>query len=135
LETKNKLPANKAPSECDVLVIDDDPDTVELVLLFFQSKGITAKGLSSSKDYLAAIKESRPKVVLLDVMMPGFNGYNLCTNIKKTPGLKHVAVYFLTAMPPEDVDLHVKACGADGFIAKPFSIDDFNVIQKFLKKR
>lgn len=113
---------------CDVLVIDDDIDTLDLVITFLSKKGINAAGLSRTEDYLEAIGRIKPRVLLLDVNMPGFNGYDLCENIKASKILKKIAVYFLTAMPPSDVHNHVQSCGADGFIAKPFTLHELEKV-------
>jgi DNA-binding response OmpR family regulator len=117
---------NESQNKCDVLVIDDDLDTLDLVLAFFSKKGIRAKGLSNSKEFIGA---------LLDVMIPGFNGYDLCREIKGSPNLSKIAVYFMTAMPPADVSQHVRSCCADGFIPKPFSLQDLEKVVALASKR
>ncbi|NMC05289.1 MAG: response regulator [Candidatus Lokiarchaeota archaeon] len=111
-------------STFDVLVIDDDTDTLDLIIAFLSRKGIHVAGLSRAGEHLEAIEGMRPRVLLLDVNRPGLNGYDSCSSIKADEVLKMIIVYFLTAMPPEDVKRHVKSFGTDGFLKKRFTFID-----------
>ncbi len=67
------------------------------------------------------IKEEVPEIVVLDIMMPHVDGYEVCSFIKNNDGLKHIKVIFLTAKTkPEDIEKG-EAIGADAYMTKPFS--------------
>jgi DNA-binding response OmpR family regulator len=74
------------------------------------------------------ISHNHPRVVFLDVAMPGFNGYTLCEAVKDEPEAMKPPIYFITAMPEKDVSWHVKRCGAAGFIAKPFTFAEIDAV-------
>jgi len=108
--------SSKAPR---ILVIDDDPriqDTIEAQLypegyeLLFKSSGV---------DAIRELDKLHPDVILLDLMMPGMNGFDVCSYIKRSEKFRHVPVIMVTAL--DDVDYLVTGLdtGADEFIAKP----------------
>ncbi len=113
---------------CDVLVVDDENDVLELVISHLSNKGICVKGMTSGKGLAEAIARDRPRLVLLDVVMPEFNGYTLCEAIKTGNGIDDTRVYFISALPEEDVARHVERSGAAGFIAKPFTFADIDAV-------
>lgn len=81
-----------------ILVIDDDPDLVETVSLMLQSKGhhvITAYG---GVEGLKKVRSERPDAIVLDVMMPDKDGFQVCKEIKADPGLREIPVLLLTAV-------------------------------------
>jgi DNA-binding response OmpR family regulator len=106
----------------DVLVVDDDADMVTLLLWYFSAKNLTTRGLTYSMDYLKEIQEINPRVVVLDVVMPGMNGYDLCASIKASRRLRGTKVVIVSGRPQDDISAGAARCGADGFIAKPFDL-------------
>nr|MDO8115328.1 response regulator [Candidatus Sigynarchaeota archaeon] len=123
---------NETPSLFDVIVVDDDSATVELLTSYFQFKGIKAKGLSGSTDVLKEIKEANPKVVLLDVILPEIDGFKLCKSIKANKDLNKIKVFFVTAVPGYEVDKKMEETMADGYFLKPFDFQQLDTLKKYL---
>ncbi len=121
--------------EYDLLLIEDDNETVNLLTSYFDSIGISCKGILSGFRGLKELKRYVPKLVLLDIILPDINGYEILKRMKANNKLKGVPVYFLTAIPSIEVEKKAVELGATGSILKPFNLTDFDVIYKYLKKK
>jgi CheY-like chemotaxis protein len=119
----------------DLLLIEDDAETVNLLTSYFDSIGISCKGILSGFKGLKELKRYTPKLVLLDIILPDINGYEILSRMKADDKLKNIPVYFLTAIPSIEVDKKVVELGAAGSILKPFNLTDFDIIYKYLKKK
>lgn len=119
MRASTDLTVHQKPKIPRVLIIDDDPriqDTIEAQLypegyeLLFKSSGV---------DAIRELDKLRPDVILLDLMMPGMNGFDVCSHIKHSEDFRHVPVIMVTAL--DDVDYLVTGLdtGADEFISKP----------------
>ena len=107
-----------------VLIVDDDPDLVETVSMILESKGYEVGKAYDGIEGEAAIKKRRPDVVVLDVMMPRKNGYQLCKELKANQATKGIPVVLLTAVGeavPTTTYSHAEgmAVEAEDFIPKP----------------
>jgi two-component system, sensor histidine kinase and response regulator len=104
-----------------VLVVDDLPQNVRLMDAVLSPRGFTVLSASSGEEALAALAQHLPDVVLLDVMMPGMDGYETCRRIRVLPEVGDVPVLFLTALG--DLETHKAALesGADDFLTKPLN--------------
>jgi len=121
--------------EYDLLLIEDDVETVNLLTSYFDSIGITCKGILSGFKGLKELKRYIPKLVLLDIILPDINGYEILKRMKADDKLKGIPVYFLTAIPSLEVEKKAQELGAAGSILKPFNLTDFDIISKYLKKK
>lgn len=119
----------------DILLIEDDTETVNLLTSYFDSLGISCKGVLSGFKGLKELKRYEPKLVLLDIILPDINGYEILKRIRVDKKLKDIPVFFLTAIPSIEVEKKVEDLGANGAILKPFNLADFNVIQKYLNEQ
>ncbi len=113
---------------CDVLVIDDDEDLLQLLISHLVARGIKGKGITNGKDLVELVNRYRPRLVLLDIMMPIFDGYMLYDIIKSKIAQGGTCVYFISAITEQDVLRHVESTGVTGFIEKPFSFDDIDAV-------
>jgi DNA-binding response OmpR family regulator len=107
-----------------VLIVDDDPDLVETVAMMLESKGFEVGKAYDGIEGEAAIQNRRPDVLILDVMMPRKNGYQLCKELKANKGTKDIPVVLLTAVGeavPTTTYSHAEgmAVEAEDFIPKP----------------
>ena len=107
-----------------VLIVDDDPDLVETVSMILESKGYEVGKAYDGIEGEAAIKKRLPDVVVLDVMMPRKNGYQLCKELKADQATKGIPVVLLTAVGeavPSTTYSHAEgmAVEAEDFIPKP----------------
>jgi len=116
----------------DILLIEDDLATIRLLTSYFESKGYTCKGVVSGTKGLEEIKNNPPKLVLLDIILPDYSGYEICKQIKSNKDLRNLAVYLLTAIPGSEVEKNLEESNADGYILKPFDFSDFEVIFQYL---
>jgi len=107
-----------------VLIVDDDPDLVETVSMMLESKGYEVGKAYDGVEGEEAIKQRRPDVLVLDVMMPRKNGYQLCKELKSNKWTEEIPVVLLTAVGeavPTTSYSHAEglAVEADDFIPKP----------------
>ncbi len=111
-----------------ILVVDDDPDLVESVSMKLESENFTVEKAYDGVEALEKIKERQPDLVLLDVMMPNKNGYDLCEELKSDAQYKDIVVVLLTAVGDAVTSTnytHIdgKTNMADDFIPKPIDLD------------
>ena len=107
-----------------ILIVDDEPSiTVPLKFLMEQNQ-FEVMVVHSGEDALTAIKQFLPDLVLLDVMLPAVDGFQVCKSLKEDPRQKAIKVVFLSAMT-RDLDIAKgNTLGADAYITKPFSNAD-----------
>lgn len=130
---KNILDDIKVDSSIyDILLIEDDLATIRLLTNYFENKGIQCKGVSSGTKAIEELNHHRPKVILLDIILPDLSGYDLCKSIHTDKKTKNIPVYLLTAIPGSEVEKRLDETLADGYILKPFDFSDFSPIFKIL---
>ena len=118
-----------------ILVVDDDPDLVESVSMRLESEGFQVAKAYDGVEAWDRIKDERPHMLILDVMMPRKNGFELCNEIKKDDNYKDITVLLLTAVAdaiPYTTYTHMdgKTTLADDFIPKPINLDNLMEIVK-----
>ena len=121
-----------------VLVVDDDPDLVEAVCLKLESEDFRVAKAYDGIQAWQRIKEERPDLIILDVMMPKKNGYQVCDEIKKDPEYKDITVVLLTAVGDAVTSTSYthwdgKTALAEEFIPKPIDLDNLmDIIKDYL---
>ena len=116
----------------DILLIEDDLATIRLITSYFESKNYICKGVISGTKGLEELRRVVPKVILLDIILPDINGYDICQTIKTDSAYKKIPVYFLTAISASEIKKRFNETRADGYILKPFNFSDFGVIFEIL---
>ena len=111
-----------------ILVVDDDPDLVESVSMKLESLNFNVAKAYDGVEALEKIKEARPDLIILDVMMPRKNGYELCDELKKSDEFKDIIIVLLTAVADAVTStsythMDGKTTMADDFIPKPIELD------------
>jgi len=104
-----------------ILVVEDDPDISRLVRHHLEAAGFAVKVLPTGNTALAESERQRPTLFVLDIMVPGKDGLELCRQIRQTPSLASIPVIFLTAKSSEADRVLGLELGADDYIPKPFS--------------
>jgi DNA-binding response OmpR family regulator len=104
-----------------VFVVEDDRDISQLVRHHLEQNEFTARVFSASTQVLEAAQQQPPKLFLLDVMLPGGSGLDLCSAIRKSSLLQTIPLIFLTAKTEEADRVLGLEMGADDYITKPFS--------------
>ncbi len=115
-----------------ILLIEDDLATIRLLTSYFESKGFSCKGVVSGTKGLEELANNSPKLVLLDIILPDYSGYDICKKIKSNPKWKNIPVFFLTTFSGSEVEKHLAETKADGYIHKPFFFSDFDIILDLL---
>ncbi len=110
-----------------ILIADDEPGMRILIEQTFESledKGVVLLQAGNGKETLEIIKAEKPDIVLLDVMMPEMNGFDVCNTVKKVLGMKDVYILMLTGNKQEIDKQRGKDVGADYYMTKPFALSD-----------
>jgi twitching motility two-component system response regulator PilG len=103
-----------------ILVVEDEESLLKLESILLTSKGYSVTGVMDGKAALASISADRPDLVILDVMLPGIDGFEVCRQIKGNVGTRDIPVVMLTAKKSaNDVALGSQV-GADAYLTKPF---------------
>jgi PleD family two-component response regulator len=109
-----------------VLIVDDDPINIEL-LEGYLSKDYDILKASDGNEALIIVEANPPDIILLDLIMPGINGYQVCKKLKDDPKTNHIPIVIVTSLhETEDRNKAIEA-GADDFITKPFDIIELSV--------
>lgn len=112
--TKKQAPAR-------ILVVEDERDIAALVAFHLTKEGYRVRTAESGQEALEAMAADRPDLVLLDLMLPGFSGYEVLQEMRRRPDLAEVPVVVLTARRDEADRVMGLELGADDYVTKPFS--------------
>ena len=104
-----------------VLVVDDTPNNVKLLADILAAKGYAVTTAASGEEALASIATQPPDLVLLDVMMPGLSGYDVCKRIRADGPTALLPVVLVTALDPDRERVKGIEAGADDFLTKPIN--------------
>lgn len=104
-----------------VFVVEDDPDVSLLIRTNLKNAGFATEPFSNVKSALARAKVEPPSLFLLDIMMPGEDGLDLCLQLRTMPQFAATPIIFVTAKASEDDRILGFECGGDDYITKPFS--------------
>ncbi len=109
-----------------IVVADDDPDVRDLVQFKLEQAGLDVVGVGDGPAALEACEQHVPDLVLLDVMMPGMSGLDVCRSLRRRTELAAVPVIMLTARAQESDIAQGFEAGADDYVVKPFSPRELN---------
>ncbi|MFX1345338.1 MAG: response regulator [Promethearchaeota archaeon] len=119
-------------SQYDILIIEDDFGTITVLTNFFEPQGYSCKGVSTGIKGLEELNKFIPKIILLDIILPDINGYDICKKIKSTERLKDIPIFYITAMPESEVSRKINETGAEGYFLKPFKFPKFNILFDYI---
>jgi two-component system OmpR family response regulator len=105
-----------------ILVVDDEPNINDLISTSLKFSGFDVRSAMNGAEALTVAEEFKPHALVLDVMMPGMNGFEVCEKLRKD-GLK-VGVLFLTAKDSTDDKVTGLTIGGDDYMVKPFSLEE-----------
>ena len=105
-----------------ILVVDDEPDIVETVSFMLQARNFDVITASDGLEGLAKVRTENPDLILLDIMMPVMDGYEVCIKLKKDKDTQSIPVIMLTARGENEAVIRAHKSGADDYIVKPFSL-------------
>ena len=107
-----------------LLIVDDNPNNLRLLLNILQTKGYTVRTASSGKLALKTILKKAPTLILLDIMMPGLSGYEVCEALKEDPDTKDIPIIFISALNDISDVTRGFEIGAVDYITKPFEANE-----------
>jgi len=106
-----------------VLIVDDDPEMVLVLGMLMKVNGITALKAFGGVEGLEKARADKPDVILLDIMMPDMDGYEVIKELRSDKNTKGIPVIFVTARTDAEYEERAEALGADGYITKPYERD------------
>lgn len=106
-----------------ILAIDDELETLDLVRIILEGAGYDVVTCSTGRKAWDSIIEARPDAVVLDIMLPGVDGYTLQTQMAQGETTKHIPIIILSALEPAKT-LFQKSPNVIGFLSKPFKSED-----------
>src|SRR5437763_13360768 len=119
-----------------VLVVDDTPLNIKLLGDLLAVKGYAVTTAANGAEALAKLAAETPDIVLLDVMMPGLSGYDVCRRIRDDPATALLPVVMVTSLDPQTERVKGIEAGADDFIAKPINQPElFARVRSLLRSR
>ena len=109
-------------SEPVVLIIDDEEETIEFIRAVCKRRGLQVIGASSGREGLALARSERPAVILIDLLMPELNGFEICRELGADPVTAHIPKAVLTASASVEDQRAAAAAGADQYLLKPAGV-------------
>ena len=104
-----------------ILVIDDEEDIRELLKFNLEKEGYSVSSVATGEEALDSVRKLFPDLIILDLMLPGIDGLEVCKKIKSDEELRHIPVLMLTAKSEETDEVIGLELGADDYLTKPFS--------------
>mgnify|MGYP000187985678 CR=1 FL=1 len=108
-----------------IYIVEDDAAIRELEQYALQSSGYQVNSFPSSEPFWQAMRTTEPELVILDVMLPGEDGFSILKKLRNTPSLRRLPIIMVTAKSSELDTVRGLDCGADDYITKPFGIMEF----------
>ncbi|OLP19642.1 hybrid sensor histidine kinase/response regulator [Leptolyngbya sp. 'hensonii'] len=102
-----------------LLIVDDEPGNFDVIEILLFKESYQLSYVPNGSEALAYLEQHQPDVILLDVMMPGLNGFEVCRHIKAQPQLQHIPVIMVTALNTKEDLAQCLDSGADDFVSKP----------------
>ena len=115
-----EIATNTQCSNGDILVIEDDPSLAQLIVYMLSREGFEALSFSDGEEGLAAVRRHRPKILILDLTLPGMKGDDICRAIRQDSDLSGTFVVVMTALDDREARQRVRDAGADCYMCKPF---------------
>jgi len=114
----------RSPSDPDkplkVVVVDDDADLCKMLRIFLWTRGLEVKEAINGMQGLALVKNESPDIILLDIMMPDIDGFEVCRRLKLDPETRTIPIIFISARAGQEHVQQGLSLGAEGYITKPF---------------
>lgn len=119
-----------------ILVVDDDEFNLKLLNRMLTIEGHAVRTAASGKEALASVKEQLPDLVLLDVMMPDIDGFEVVSRLRADPRSRSIPIIMVTALEDCEANCQGLAAGADDVLTKPVSRTELQVrVKKLLKEK
>lgn len=114
-------------SEGRILVVEDDFDISSMLRIYFQSQGYEVAVAPRGGDALETCRQQLPHVIVLDIMLPDIDGYEVCRQLRRNLRTSHIPIIFLTQKDERSDKIHGLELGADDYITKPFDVEELKL--------
>lgn len=104
-----------------ILIADDEPDILEIIQYNLQNEGYEVATAKNGNEAIDLAKKFQPDLIILDIMMPGKNGIEVCNILRLQPAFNETVIIFLTALSDEGTEIKGLETGADDYLTKPLS--------------
>ena len=118
-----------------IYCVEDEKNIRELLIYTLETTGFSAKGMANAKELRTALKEELPDLILLDIMLPGEDGYSILESLKLSRDTRGIPVIMVTAKEAEYDKVKGLEAGADDYITKPFGMMEFVARVKAVLRR
>ena len=119
-----------------ILIIDDEPELVKAVQIRLETSGYEVEIAYDGQTGLKKAEEIKPDLILLDIIIPNVDGYEVCRELKDNPKTKNIPIIILSASHQKDLENKCKKLDVTKIISKPFETNDLlDIINQTLKKR
>ena len=108
-----------------ILIVEDNATNMQLAVFLLDSAGYTVLTATNAEAGLALAREQRPAMILMDIQLPGIDGLEATTLLKRDPVTRAIPVIALTALAMKGDEERIRAAGCDGYIAKPMRYREF----------
>jgi len=114
-------------SEGRILVVEDDFDISNMLEVYFKSQGYEVYVASRGQEALDLTRQKMPNVIVLDIMLPDIDGYEVCRRLRTNLRTSHIPIIFLTQKDERSDKIHGLELGADDYIVKPFDVEELRL--------
>ena len=102
-----------------ILIVDDNPVNMKLIRILLTGEGYDARTASDASEALEVLKEFSPRLILMDIQLPGMDGLELTRRLKADPVTRDITILGLTAYAMKGDEEKILAAGCDGYVSKP----------------
>ena len=121
-------------AEQTILIVDDNPVNLKLVRILLTGEGYDVRTANDAEEAIRVLRELRPRMILMDIQLPGMDGLALTRRLKADPTTRDIMIIGLTAYAMKGDEEKMLAAGCDGYIAKPIDTRTLpGVIQRYLE--
>jgi len=118
-----------------ILVVEDDPDLANMLYIYFDSQGYEVTTAARGGEALELCRTKQPNLVILDIMLPDIDGYEVCKQLRQNLRTSHIPILFLTQKDERSDKIAGLKLGADDYITKPFDIEELRLrVQNALRR-
>lgn len=110
-----------------MMIVEDDVDISNMLRIYFQSQGYDVSVAQRGEDALEMCRQQLPHIIVLDIMLPDLDGYDVCRELRSSLRTSHIPIIFLTQKDERSDKIHGLELGADDYITKPFDLEELKL--------
>ena len=118
-----------------ILIVDDNPDNVDLARIVLEAEGWQVQAAEHAQQALEALKTYHPRLILMDIQLPGMDGLELTRQLRRAPEFDDISIVALTAYAMKGDEENARSAGCDGYISKPIDTRTFgDAVRPYLER-